>query len=426
MADNSKKKFSVRKLIYNDKYLIIISIVIAIIFWCVTSMSLSPETNKTISVPITVDFTDTAASQLGIKCYGAENVDVDVTISCKKYLAKDITADDINAYIQANTVTTTGNKEVPIKVEGRENGDFKVVSYYPTVYKAYFDVEEEKVMDIDVSYENKDFIEEGYVMGEALLSENNVTVKGPKSYVTTVDKVVSNIKFDEKIKETQTFDLKMNAVDSSGNAVDYVSIVSKNENVSLTIPVLKRTTLDVTSSYIGNPPKVNLSDFSISYSVNSVHAGVLEEADIKQANIGNIDFSHLTVGENEFVFDTNKMESFAVLDNINEIKATVTVPDTYKTTTLYVDGSNVEFSNLPNGYKAEIASLNSYSVTAVGLEDDLKGLTSSNVKLLIDMSSIKKKPKEGVSTFNITATLENNDTCWVYGEYKASVRVYKK
>ena len=218
----------------------------------------------------------------------------------------------------------------------------------------------------------------------------------------------------------------MNAVDSSGNAVDYVSIVSKNENVSLTIPVLKRTTLDVTSSYIGNPPKVNLSDFSISYSVNSVHAGVLEEADIKQANIGNIDFSHLTVGENEFVFDTNKMESFAVLDNINEIKATVTVPDTYKTTTLYVDGSNVEFSNLPDGYKAEIASLNSYSVTAVGLEDDLKGLTSSNVKLLIDMSSIKKKPKEGVSTFNITATLENNDTCWVYGEYKASVRVYKK
>lgn len=426
MADKSKTKFSIRKLIYNDKYLIIISIVLAIVIWCVTSMNLSPETNKTISVPITIDFTDSAASQLGIKCYGEENVDVDVTISCKKYLAKDITADDINAYLQTNTVTTTGNYEVPIKVEGRENGDFNVVSYYPTVYKAYFDVEEEKVMDVDVSYENDDFIEDGYVMGEALLSENNVTVKGPKSYISTVDKVVSNVKFDEKIKTTQTVDLNMSAVDSNGNKVDYVSIVTKNENVSLTIPVLKRTTLDVTSSFIGNPANVNMSDFSISYSVNSVNAGVLEEANIKQANIGNIDFSHLTVGENEFVFNANKMESFAVLDNINEITATVTVPDTYQTTTLYVDGSNVEFSNIPNGYKAEIASLSSYSVTAVGLEDNLKGLTSSNVKLLIDMSSIKDKPAEGVSTFNITATLENNDTCWVYGEYKANVRVYKK
>ena len=43
MADkNKKKKFSLKKLIYNDKYLIVFSIIAAVIVWVSTSMSLSP------------------------------------------------------------------------------------------------------------------------------------------------------------------------------------------------------------------------------------------------------------------------------------------------------------------------------------------------------------------------------------------------
>lgn len=53
---NKKHKFSIRKLIYNDKYLIVISIIAAVIIWVATSISLSPETRKSVTVPVTVDF----------------------------------------------------------------------------------------------------------------------------------------------------------------------------------------------------------------------------------------------------------------------------------------------------------------------------------------------------------------------------------
>lgn len=49
MPKEKNGKFSIRKLIYNDKYLIIISIILAVIIWIVTSMNLSPETSKTIN-----------------------------------------------------------------------------------------------------------------------------------------------------------------------------------------------------------------------------------------------------------------------------------------------------------------------------------------------------------------------------------------
>lgn len=420
-----KSKFSIKKLIYNDKYLIIISIILALIIWCVTSMSLSPETNKTITVPLAVDFTDSAATQLGIKCYGDDSIDVEVTVSCKKYLARDITADDINVYLQTNTVTSNGNLEVPIKVESGENADFKIVSFYPTVYRAYFDVEDEKVMDINVQYDNEDFIAEGYVKGENLLSESSVTVKGPKTYVSEVDRIVANVAFDEQISTTQTVALKLLPVNKNNQVLDYVTLSSKNENITLTVPVLKRTTLDVTSSFIGKPAGVDTTAFGINYSVASVNAGVLEEAGIKQANIGNIDFSKLTVGDNTFSFKTSSMESFTVLDDIDEITATVTVPDSYKTSTIYVNGKNVEITNVPDGYKAEVVSLSSYSVTAVGEEEGLNDLSTANVRLHADLSSLGDNIKEGVNTFNLTATLDNSDACWIYGDYTVSIRVYK-
>lgn len=426
MADKDKKKnkFSLRKLIYNDKYLIIISIVLAVAIWCATSMNLSPETTKTITVPVTVDFSDSAASQLGIKCYGDEKFDVDVTISCKKYLAKDISSDNLNVYLQTNAVTSKGDYDVPVKVEATDTSDFKIVSYYPTVYRAYFDVEEEKVMDINIEYADSDFIEDGYIMGEALLSESSVTVKGPKSYVSQVDRLTTKISFDSKIKTTQTVNAKISALDKSGSSVDYISFVTKNDNLTLTIPVLKKTTLDVTSSFTGKPTKLDISDFNVRYSVNSVNAGVLEEADIKQANVGNIDFSMLTVGDNEFKFNTNNMESFTVLDNIDEITVVVTVPDSYRTSTFYVDGSNVEIANIPEGYKAEVVSLSSYSTTAVGSESVLDSLTSSNIKLVADLSGADAA-SEGVISCNLTAAIDNNDTCWIYGSYTAEIRIYK-
>ena len=129
MAEKKRKKskFSIKKLIYNDKYLIIISIVLAVIVWIVTSMSLSPETTKTITVSLPVDFSDSAAEQLGLKCYGDEVVDVDVTVSCKKYLAKDITADNFKVSLQTNVVTSSGNFDVPIRVETGENVDFTII-----------------------------------------------------------------------------------------------------------------------------------------------------------------------------------------------------------------------------------------------------------------------------------------------------------
>ncbi|MDE6469913.1 MAG: hypothetical protein K2L19_02705 [Eubacterium sp.] len=427
MAENKKSSFSIRKLIYNDKYLIIISVVLAIVIWVTTSMNLSPETTKTITVPVSVDFTGTAAEQLGIKCFGEESVDVDVTVTCKKYLAKDITADDLNVYLQTNTVTSNGNYDVPITVEARDNSDFKITSYYPTVYRAYFDVEAEKVMDIDIRYTKEDFIEEGYTMGVPMLSESSVKIKGPNTFVTQVAEVVATVNVDENLKTTTSMDITPVALDANGSKVSYIKLETVSNNLTVTIPVLKEMELDVATNFVGKPGKINISDFDVSYSVNRVSAGVLEDANITQAVIGNIDFSKLRPGENKFTFNVESLDSLVILDSIDEIEASVTVPDDYIEKTLWVNVNNVTVSNVPDSYNAKATALSSYSITLVGREEDLENISAANIKLTVDLSSLNKDDdiKTGISSYPVSAVIDNSDTCWVYGDYTASVNITK-
>ena len=415
-----------RKLIYNDKYLIIISIVLSLVVWIATSINLSPETTKTITVPVTVDFSGSAAEQLGLKCFGDESIDVDVTVSCKKYLAMEVSADNINISLDTNAVTNSGYTDVPIKVDTNNNSDFKVTSYYPTVYRAYFDIEQEKTMDIDIRYTNEDFIADGYMMGEPLLSESTVTVRGPRTYVSQVESVVSNVNIEKELNQTTSMDLSLTAVDSYGSRVSYITIDTGGESLTITIPVLKEMTLDVSASFTGKPSRVSTADFDIAYSVKRVSAGVLEDADIKVANIGTIDFSQLNVGENKFTFNVNSMKGIVVLDNIDTITATVTVPSDYVSTTVNVNTSNGSVINVPDGYKATVTSISSNEVTVIGKEENVENLTSSNIKLVVDLSKIDSKEiKTGLTTFDAATAVEKSDTCWVYGKYKVTVNITK-
>ena len=425
MQNKNKNNFSIKKLIYNDKYLIIISIILSIVIWCATSMNLSPETTKTINVAVASDFTDSVPSQLGIKCYGDDTINVEVTISCKKYMAKDITADNINVYLQTNSVTSTGNHDVPIKVDIVQSADFEVLSYYPTVYHAYFDVEDEKVMDISLDYDADALIDNGYIIGDALLSESSVTVRGPKAYLSQVARVTAPVRFTDKLNKTQNIELQLSAVNNSGLTVDYIDIITKSDNVTLTIPVLKKATLDVTTSFTSKPAKLDVSDFNIAYSTDIINAGVLEDAGISEANIGSIDFSKLKVGRNSFTFNVKSAENFTVIDDLDEITVTVVVPNSYYTTTLSVNEDNVEITNIPEGYKVELISLSSNNVTAVGKKADLQLLNNSSVKLSVDLSSIGSDITLGNGEYDINATLINSESCWIYGDYFAVIRIYK-
>lgn len=423
---NEKSKFSMRKLIYNDKYLIIISVLCAICIWIATSMNLSPETTKTISVPVAVDFSGSVTEELGIKCYGDESFNVDVTVKAKKYIAKDISSEDLNVQLQTNIVTTVGTHEVPISVSAGENADFSVESYYPSVYTAYFDVPEEEEMEIQLNYSTNDYIADGYVGGENLLNESSVIVSGPQTYVSRVSKVTADVAIKNKLKETATINIEPKAVDVYGNSVDYISLKYGSEKITLTIPVLKVEQLTPNVTITDAPTSVDLSKLSIDYSVKSIKAGVMEAAGIKAAELGEIKMSSLRVGENKFTFDTGQLDGITVLDDTDKVTVTVTVPSDYTSKDVDITASGVKLNNVPDGYTAKVVSLNADSVTVIGPEKAIDSVKSKNVIVSCDLTTKKGSTVQtGNHQYKLTVVVSGVDGVWIYGTYTANVSITK-
>lgn len=423
---NEKSKFSMRKLIYNDKYLIIISVICAICIWIATSMNLSPETTKTISVPVTVDFSGSVTEELGIKCYGDESFNVDVTVKAKKYIAKDISSEDLNVQLQTNIVTTVGTHEVPISVSAGENADFSVESYYPSVYTAYFDVPEEEEMEIQLNYSTNDYIADGYVGGENLLNESSVIVSGPQTYVSRVSKVTADVAIKNKLKETATINIEPKAIDVYGNSVDYISLKYGSEKITLTIPVLKVEQLTPNVTITDAPTSVDLSKLSIDYSVKSIKAGVMEAAGIKAAELGEIKMSSLRVGENKFTFDTGQLDGITVLDDTDKVTVTVTVPSDYTSKDVDITASGVKLNNVPDGYTAKVVSLNADSVTVIGPEKAIDSVKSKNVIVSCDLTTKKGSTVQtGNHQYKLTVVVSGVDGVWIYGTYTANVNITK-
>ncbi len=321
-----KRQFSLRKLIYNDKYLIVCSILLAVAIWVATSMNLSPETTKKITVPVTIDFTDTLAGQLGIEYFGSRDVSVEVKVSCKKYLAKDISDDDINASLQISSVTSTGYHSVPVLVTANDDSDFVIESYLPTSLEGYYDIAAEAKKPIEVNYLSDDFIEDGYVMGTTTLSENTVTIKGPKAYVDSVSRVVADVDIQGKLTEPQVVDLKPVALDSAGNEVSYVNVLMNESTLTATIPVLKVVKLPVSVNLL-NAPENAADSLKITYSVPEIQVGVLKSSNITSAVIGDVDYTRLGHGANVFTFDVSKINGFTVLDGTTNVDVTIVIDE---------------------------------------------------------------------------------------------------
>ncbi len=418
-----KKKISIRKLIYNDKYLIVCSIIAAIIIWVTVALNLSPMTTKKIKVPVDINFSGTLAEQLGIEYYGDSKITVEVTVSCKKYLAKDIDEDDITAYLKTNSVTSAGYHSVPIFVTAKDGSEFTVQSYYPTSAEGFYDVAQEISLPVELNYINKNFVADGYVAGEATLNESNITVKGPATYVSTVKKVVADVNLESNLKESQAVTLDPIAVDENGKKVDYVTVSGKEQGIVATVPVLKVQDLPPSINFINAPQNVEKL-VKVEYSVKSINAGVLESADTTSLSLGDIDFSKVNKGKNEFVFDVSKISGISVLDGTTQVVVTVTVPDNFESKTIDIARSDIKLDAVDD-YNVRILNLSTYHITLIGDKNELEKIEKSNLSLTIAPADGGKFTTDS-SDCNLIVNIKDANKCWVYGQYTGKVKVTEK
>ena len=426
MANNTNKKgFSIRRLIFNDKYLIITSIILAVIVWVVTSLNIGTDETKTIKVDVPIKLGDEVSEQLGMQYYTLQDtIELNITITGAKYAIGQVTENDLSIKFDTSNVNRTGEQSIPILVtKSTKKLDFTVSSIYPSSVDAYFDVNEAKTFDLYLRY-NENAAADGYTFGQPVLSEDKVIISGPKTYVDKVDRAVVDVDFasDQKLKEPYTSECAI-TVEGTGVEASYLKFSPKDaENnyittVSVTLPILKVAKLPVSISIDDKPKDFDDKDISISYEVDSIEAGVLESANIKSVDIGTVSFSELKTGRNEFTFDVTALEGVSVLDSeLKDIKVVVRIAGDYTAKTVTLNPSDIKIAGVSNDKKASLSNLSSRRVTVYVPTENAKDDITLSAKC--DLGD-----NDESGTYPLTFTVNGNASAWVYGEYTADVTI---
>lgn len=374
----------------------VLAVVIAILIWIIVVNVSDPIIDSTYSgIPVEIVNTDAISKQN--KTYEVLNDtdNITVTISAKRSINDLLGRDNIRATADLSNLDMEKGT-VRIKLETNKYND-KIESIKGKTDTLEIAIENlQKKQFAITSQVNGDPVD-GYVIGDTVLDQNVVTVQGPESIVSKIDKAVveaSVAGMTASISTTST----IRYYDEKGNVLDSSRLSGNISSVNLKVDILSTKSLGFRFYTSGNLA----NDYSLSGDITSdidevtvagksnVLSGI-SAITIPAAAIdleGKKDTFTITLDVTKYLPD-----NVSLVDNDFDGKITVTVPiEKMETKDITVSKSNISVT----GYDSE-----EQSITLMGGDYVLgiKGLSS-------DLSDVKKDSIKGV--VSIEEYLDNN------------------
>lgn len=426
-----RKKQRISDLFYDNRFLLVFSVLFAVVAWLIVATEFS-ETQNTIS-NVTVQISYSNINNTGnLQPFIDKEYTVDVTIRGKRYIVEsDDIKDDILVVADTSLINSAGEFSLPLSVSSRSvRPEYEFVSVYPQkTDKITFDYRGSNTLNIEpkVSF-LKNPTEEGFFMGEQTISQQqvkSVEFSGPQTAVQKVVRVEARAEIEGNLKKTTTVEAALVAVDENGKPVSGISFDKSSPRVNVTIPVYSKKELEITCSfsnlpyeYVGNIPyEYSVSPSTAWFAVND------DNEDIEKAELtSKIDFTKLNAGQNVLPpIDADKSEFIGcgLLDeSITEFVVTVNVTDVVSRSMKALP-DNIIRENEPEGYNFEFSEFQFRDITVIGPEENISSLNNENLVLIADFKGIDVTDTDSV----VVPVRVYDGYCWSFGEYYAKYNI---
>ena len=420
--DSAKGKPS-RTLMDNNKFVFILSLLIAVVCWGSVSLVNTRETERTITgVKVQLTQTEELLEEYGLSVFDQTDFFVDVTLKGYSYLLRDITSDNIDLTASCASVAAAGTYDLPVvsALESSVNSNVRITKLSSGTVKVYIDKEVSKTFNLTEDVVEKDgyAVAEGYERENPILSTETVTVSGASRDVSKIVTVKARVELNKTLNSTERLEAAL-VFESDGGLLDASAFtVTPDGPVYITIPINHTGTYDAVVDFSNMPQyyKSNGFDYTVTpatVDVTSTTAVEATQIQSHQISVGTVDFSEIEPGrinEIPLVFDSGSGENTYIvrIDATGLSSVTISVP---------VDTSNI---TLPSNVK--IASSEVASVTVAGPADVLAELdkTAAYAVPTTDGIASYAAGQHSVPAKIVFRTLTN---CWAYGKYTVDITV---
>ena len=420
------RKYSFSNLFYNNRFVMVFSLVMAVAIWLVVAIQFSPQDERVVKdVPVKINMSSNIEI-FDLQIFGISDFKVDVTVSGKRYIvsSNNLSADDFIITANTNYVDSAGKYSLKLDVKKRTaDSDFEILKISNETIEVYFDTfKEDEFTLLPEIISAGDIIPKGYFKDTEILSEKTVTVSGPATEVNKINKVYARINVDGVLTSTKTYKAEIIPLGEYGSVPRYLSINNGNADITATLPIYKIAELPVTVSfknssayYLENPLQFTCNPPKATFGVDET---ILE--DMKQANITTIDFSTIKSGKNVFTIESENIENIKVLDKTKQFKVTVDAGD-FVEKKFTLPGANFLPININTENTATLVSKSIPNVVVVGNKSTIETLSPKDIYANIDFSNTVFENGNIKMPANIYVM--GHDDCWVYGQYFVEVNI---
>lgn len=432
MSNKSKKntKYTLSSLLANNRFLLIASFIISFVLWVWVAIEQSPEVQRVINnVPVSIKYENSVPEKLGLQIFGKSDFTIDITVTGKKYIVSSLKPEDFSVIANTNNADSSGKKILKINVKAKEeNSDFYITSYSDSEIEVFFDRYKEVEIPINVNVETSlnSVVPENHIIGDAVSSVDTLIVSGPTTIVNQIESLNANISIDDVLTQTTTKQASIVALSKENSVVDTTLVDFSDNNVTVTLPVLKIVTLPTTVEFKNIPSYY--ANHPISYKVypSSVKAAVpvdLVES-TKAYVVDTIDFSDIYDKKNSYVINANESQSIKFLDD-NISSFTITIDASHMSSkTITVPKENISVKNNISTLNIDLDVDSGKTVTIVGPSDVLATVTGNDFYITVDTS--EQNIESNAQTLKGKVTSPANKQCWAVGDCNIKVSVNER
>lgn len=416
-----KTKFSIGKLFYNDKFVMLFSVLVAFVIW----VSISTTSQETTLYSVTDVPISLPELSNDLKFFNTEDLKADVKISGNAIVVAGISSSDI--FITANdTSHITSPGTYKIALVPKKMGIMTDYSFEPSASQAvspssidvFVDRYAEKEITltdrIDVSSLAKDVY-----ASATIFSQPSVKVSGAESVINRISEAAAVYKFTDPISATSTVEANIVFYDSAGNEISKDYIETDITSVSATVPILKIKTVDIVPNIINAPDSFKLSTDDVTIDPSTIQLAVPDDAeDIYSISTAEIDLSKVDLNNNSFDVELVIPSGFR---NLNQVTTATVTFEQSKLAAKKITLSSFTVVNEIADRKATV-STKSIDVTLIGDSEQIKSITAANLTAVVDMST--KSTLAGFVEMPVTININSKfPFCWTYGSYQVDVNI---
>lgn len=417
-----KKKLSLNKLFQNNKFLIILSLVISTITWVYMSMGTTNDTSVTISnIPIQIELPDQLVNN-GLQVFSDTEQTATVTVTGSRAVLGSISTKDITVTAATNGIDSAGTYQISLSaVKTNPSANFQIISTVtPSNVNVIVDYLRETSFPIQENVVYK--VADGYYASTSLASKN-ITISGPQTEIAKIAKVSASAELDGILDDSASATADILLYDKSGNRISTDLLKMEFGTVEASISVLPEKTVKVVPEFMNKPEGLNLGDDMLSVEPSEILlAGPKKVLDnTKSIKLESIDFA--TLSNKRYEYNDQGINIPTDCKNISNSTAAKVVLDLSSLSKKTYTVDSFKVSGLSSEYKADVTQTN-MSVTVIGSKKELENLKSSDIECIIDTSD--QSGTVGSVQMPVTFKLKGISTCWVSGSYKANITISEK